>query len=183
MKRNPERPIMVRLDRLDFLRRNPQYLTPRQMESLKKSIERDGFLAPIVAKPGKNGRYTVISGNHRVLAAREVAIESVPVVIFRGTEEQAKRVALNLNLVHGEPTADLLAPFLAELERDTLKDIHLEDEMLKDLGKYDESLEKLLHELSEETNKGALTREASRAEPIHVCTCPTCGQKHSRQSR
>lgn len=174
---------MVALDKLDFLRRNPQYLTPRQMDSLRKSIERDGFLAPIVVGKPKAGRYMVISGNHRVLAARELDIECIPAVIFRGTDEQAKRVALNLNLVHGEPTADLLAPFLAELERETLKDIHLEDDLLRDLGKYDDSLEKLLREMSEETKGGALTREASKAEPLHVCTCPTCGQRHARHSQ
>ena len=42
--------VTLPLDTLHALRRNPQYLSERQMEALKASIERDGFIAPIVVR-------------------------------------------------------------------------------------------------------------------------------------
>jgi ParB-like chromosome segregation protein Spo0J len=38
------------VEKLVTLKRNPQYVTPRQMESLKASIRRDGFMAPILVR-------------------------------------------------------------------------------------------------------------------------------------
>jgi hypothetical protein len=43
--RNGYKLQLVAIKDLLFLRRNPQYLTPDEMDSLKASIKRDGFLA------------------------------------------------------------------------------------------------------------------------------------------
>ena len=47
----------ISVERLQTLKRNPQYLTPTQMEALKASIERDGFVAPILVRPLQGGRF------------------------------------------------------------------------------------------------------------------------------
>src|SRR6185437_13128687 len=62
----------VSIDSLVFLRRNPQYLTPHEMKALKASIERDGFLSPILVRPLPEGKHEVVSGNHRAMAAKEL---------------------------------------------------------------------------------------------------------------
>jgi len=159
---------------LQGLTRNPQYLTPKQLDGLKASIERDGFLAPVLVRPIKGGRYEVVSGNHRVMAAKELGHKSVPAIIMTMTDMASRRIAINLNTVHGDPTAELLAPFLAELDDDTLKNIHLDSDLLADVLKFDATLELRLAAL--------LAPEcmdlASSISPIVQCVCKTCGRSH-----
>ena len=51
------------------------------MEGLKKSIERDGFIAPIVVRRRPKGMYEILSGNHRVMACRELGHVSIACVL------------------------------------------------------------------------------------------------------
>jgi len=62
------------------------------------SIERVGFLAPLVVVE-QDGRYVIIDGQHRFLAARSLGLKELPVVIV--PRELARRM-LNLN-VEKEP--------------------------------------------------------------------------------
>lgn len=149
-------------------------MTPDQMESLKKSIERDGFCAPILVRPLKDGRYEVVSGNHRFMAATELGFSEIPCVVADLSAKAAQRLAINLNTIHGEPNAEILAPFLAELDLDVLAELHLEDETKKDLIKFDSKLADLLKELE-------LPPEISSDSPTHsnaTCKCPKCGSTH-----
>jgi ParB family chromosome partitioning protein len=71
---------------------------PSHVEHLVSSIERIGFIVPVVAieddGDGK-GRYVVIDGQHRLEAAREVGIRKVPVLVV--PEGLAPRM-MNLNV-------------------------------------------------------------------------------------
>eukprot|EP00913_Durusdinium_trenchii_P035349 g33079.t1 len=137
------------ISKLVALKRNPQYCTPAQMESLKTSIEQDGFVVPILIRklPREKDRYEIVSGNHRVMAAREIGLTEVPCVLIRLTDKQTKRLAVNLNTIHGEPNPELLAPFLAEMEDDVLASIHLEQNELDKLLEFDDALERHLRAL------------------------------------
>src|SRR5437762_1924454 len=131
----------IAIAELHFLRRNPQYLSPHAMEALKVSIQRDGFLAPVLLRSrGKAKGFDLLSGNHRVMAAQELGMEKVPAIICALNQKQAQRVAVNLNTVHGEPNAELLAPFLAELEEDLLATIHLDDATIAAVSELDADL-------------------------------------------
>lgn len=160
------------------LRRNPQYLTPKQMESLKASMKRDGFAAPILVRPLKNKRYEVISGNHRFMAAGELGIEQIPCVVMAMDKRTAQRLAVNLNTIHGDPNEELLAPFLAEMDEDLLKDIHLEDEMFDRLCKFDTNLAATLKKLDVPDSLDTRSNETYN----QVCTCPKCGRKHIQKA-
>lgn len=76
------------------------------MEAMKASMLRDGFLAPVLLRP-MGDDYEVVSGNHRVMAARELGMTTVPALIMDLTDQQVGRIAINLNTVHGDPTAEL----------------------------------------------------------------------------
>ena len=169
------RQAMIATKNLIYLRRNPQYLTPHQMEALKTSIQRDGFLAPILVRP-KGKKYEILSGNHRAMAAGELGYEKVPVIIADLTDDQAKRVALNLNTIHGDPTAELLAPFLAEFDVSLLGTIHLDEAMRKEIGSLDENMQKAFAsmEIPDAWNKDSVNSE------VAGCVCPTCGKRHIR---
>lgn len=168
---------MVAVASCDVLKRNPQHLKPATMARLKESVERDGFVAPILVRPINGGRYEVVSGNHRFMAARELGYETVPAVVKEMNDATAQRLALNLNLIHGDPTAEQLAPFLAELDDATLGQIHLTEDLLADVERFDAELSARL---------ASLEAPDSIATPAHASTtrpeveCPSCGHSFRR---
>jgi ParB-like chromosome segregation protein Spo0J len=155
------------------LRRNPQFVSPHAMEAMKASMTRDGFLAPVLLRP-MGDDFEVVSGNHRVMAARELGMSTVPALIMDLSDTQVGRIAVNMNTVHGDPTAELLAPFLAELDDEALSTVHMGDDLLKDVLALDDELAARLSELQtpdnwdNESPKGA----------VPDCVCPNCGRRH-----
>lgn len=158
------------------LRRNPQFMSPHGMEALKASITRDGFLAPVLVRPAEGGRFEVLSGNHRVMAARELGLERVPAVVREIDDQAAARIAVNMNTVHGDPTAELLAPFLAELDEELLATVHLGEDLLAEVVDFDVTLADRLAELQPPPSWD----RASPTVDTVACECPTCGKKHVR---
>ena len=165
----------IKINDCVLLKRNPQYLTPHQMDSLARSIERDGFLVPIVVQPLRNGKFRVVSGNHRLQAAKRAGLRSVSAVLTHLGERAIKRLIVNLNTVHGDLNAELLAPFLAELNDDTLKTVYLDNSLMDDLMKFDETLFERLKQLEAPEN---IDRESS-PNSLPTCQCPRCGKKHA----
>jgi ParB family chromosome partitioning protein len=87
----------VPVDRLEVVehQRKPR---PVHVEHLVSSIERMGFIVPIVAvETDADGklRYTVIDGQHRLQAAREVGLRRLPVLVV--PQRLAPRM-MNLNV-------------------------------------------------------------------------------------
>lgn len=161
---------LVAVSSCDVLKRNPQHLTPKTMTRLRQSIERDGMVAPILVRP-VGDRYEVVSGNHRFMAARELGHGKVPAVIKRMDDATAQRLALNLNLIHGDPTAEQLAPFLAELDDEVLRQIHLTDALLDDVTRFDAELSERLAQL-EAPDSIATPAKTSTTRP--EVKCPQC---------
>lgn len=54
---------------------------PAHVANLAASIERIGFLVPLIAIENADGRHLVIDGQHRLQAAREVGIRKLPVLV------------------------------------------------------------------------------------------------------
>jgi hypothetical protein len=167
---------MIPAGQIVTLKRNPQYLTPVQMESLKASIQRDGFCAPILVRPLGQNRFEVISGNHRFMAACELGMAEIPCVVCALSDRAARRLAVNLNTIHGQPNPELLAPFLAEFDLSDLADVFLEADMKEELLKWDDTLADLLGKMD-------VPAAMNHDSPTHytaVCKCPVCGQSHTR---
>ena len=176
MKKTTQRTVLC--SKLVTLKRNPQYLTPEQMESLKASIRRDGFCVPILVKPHTRGRFEIVSGNHRYMAAVELGLKEVLCVVSDTmTADDAKRLAVNLNTIHGEPNAELLAPFLAEMDVALLSQIHLEDDMIERLVEFDATLAASLAAMEppEKMNRGSRTKSNA------TCRCQKCGRIHIKE--
>jgi ParB-like chromosome segregation protein Spo0J len=170
--------ITIPLSELVALRRNPQYLSEKQSTALRKSIARDGFLAPIVVRR-KNAKYEILSGNHRVLGAREEGLTDVPACLVDPCDDKrAARIAINMNTVHGDPTPELMAPFLADLETDTMREVFLDDGLLKSICDFDATLKERLDALM---LPDALDRDSRPNIPD--CKCPKCGARHVAPAR
>ncbi|MGH2757554.1 MAG: ParB/RepB/Spo0J family partition protein [Actinomycetota bacterium] len=70
-------------DRLEVVE-HQRKARPAHVDHLVESIERVGFIVPLVAIEAEgNGksRYVVIDGQHRLLAAREVGLRKLPVLV------------------------------------------------------------------------------------------------------
>jgi ParB family chromosome partitioning protein len=143
------------------------------MEALKDAIRRDGFLCPIIVRR-KRGKYEILAGNHRWMAASELGHKEIPAVIVKVDDKQAQRIAVNTNTVHGEPTAELLAPFLAEMDDDILASTFLSDDLSRELQAFDETLAARLSILDVPDK----INTASSTSPIERCRCPKCGKDH-----
>ena len=168
--------MTVSLDKLVALRRNPQYLTEKQNEALRKSIERDGFLAPVVIrqKKAKKGLYEILSGNHRVIASGEAGLKEIPAVLVHPCDDaRAARIAVNMNTVHGEPTPELLAPFLADMEDVVLREVFMDDALLAGLLDFDDTLSLRLSELQLPDD---LNNNSNSSTALNCCC--KCGHRH-----
>lgn len=86
----------VPIDRLDVIG-HQRKARPAHVENLVSSIERIGFIVPVVAiEADKSGnRYIVIDGQHRLQAAREVGLRSLPVLVVPG---RVTARMMNLNI-------------------------------------------------------------------------------------
>ncbi len=176
MKAPDVKQISLPLSQLIALRRNPQYLTEKQSAALVKSIQRDGFLAPIVVRKKGTG-YEILSGNHRVISSREAGLVEIPCVLIDPCDDKrAARIAVNMNTVHGDPTAELLAPFLADMDRSTLAGVFMDQALIDSLVEFDTTLAQRLAELQ---IPDALDNP-SAANSIPNCRCPKCGSRHVR---
>lgn len=147
------------------------------MEGLKASIERDGFLAPIVVRRC-GSKYEILSGNHRVMAARELQHKTLPCVLIDPCDDdQASRIAINMNTVHGDPNAELIAPFISTMSDTVLKDLFLPADLFKDLLGFDQTMKERLDsfELPDALNN------SSHGETIPNCVCDKCGKRHVAQ--
>ncbi len=90
---------------------NPREITRHDFEALKKSLAEYGFVDPVIANKDK----TVIGGHMRVEAAKDLGIETVPVVFVDLTEEKAKVLNLALNRISGDWDKEKLKELLSEL--------------------------------------------------------------------
>ncbi len=117
---------------------NPRRISDAEMESLTRSIREFGLIAPIVARREDK---VVIGGHQRLVAARRLGLDSVPVIFVDIPAEQAKLLNLALNRISGEWDHELLARLLADLQQAPDIDIKLsgfaEDEIAKLLKSLD----------------------------------------------
>lgn len=87
---------------------------PAELAELAASIEEHGILQPLIVTHGENpGEYTLIAGERRLMAARQIKLETVP-VILRNSSEQER---LELALIENVQRADLSPLETAEAYR------------------------------------------------------------------
>lgn len=105
----------VSLELLRPYERNAKKHGPGQIEKLKASITEFGFLTPCLI----DSNYNLIAGHGRVMAAKELGIETVPCVFIEGlTEEQRRAYVLADNRLGelGEWDMELVFDELKELD-------------------------------------------------------------------
>lgn len=83
------------------LRPNPyqprKHFDSDALEELKESIQEHGIVQPLVVRKSIRG-YEIVAGERRYRAAKEVGLDSVPVVVRSFSDEQMMEIALIENL-------------------------------------------------------------------------------------
>lgn len=121
------------LENLNPYKGNPKVHDEKQIQQIAKSIERFGFNNPILI----DEKSEVIAGHGRLLAARLLKLETVPVVRLihlSEAEKRAYRIADNKLSEHGQWDTDLLKLEFSEIEKLAL---NLEDELNLDITGFD----------------------------------------------
>ena len=77
----------------------PRKLLNRQaLEDLSENIKENGILQPLTATRLDNGRYQLIAGHRRLLAASKAGLSTVPVIVLDKSEEEVAVLAVIENL-------------------------------------------------------------------------------------
>ncbi len=93
---------------------NPRRISDTELESLTKSVQQFGMVDPVIARREDN---IVIGGHQRLLAARRLGLNTVPVIFLDISKEKARLLNLALNRISGTWDDELLARLLADLDR------------------------------------------------------------------
>lgn len=130
---------------------NPRKWSEDDLTQLMISIERFGFVDPIIVNGSAERHNVVIGGHFRLAAAAQIGMVEVPVVYTKIPDEQKEReLNLRLNKNQGEWDYTLLAEFDESIlmdigfdseELDTVFDIDIEEpdnfDLTKELEKLD----------------------------------------------
>ena len=75
----------VELKRIDLRAGNRSVggIEPSALGELRESIKVEGMLQPVLLEPGDDGRYTVVAGERRIRASRDLGRAAVPAIVLR----------------------------------------------------------------------------------------------------
>jgi len=86
------------------LSRNPyqprQHFSEEKLEELANSIKKNGIIQPIAVRPNKseNGKYEIIAGERRWMAAQKAGLHKIPVTILDLSDVESLEVAIVENI-------------------------------------------------------------------------------------
>jgi len=108
----------VKLSEVKLPSYNPRTMPKEELENLKRSIKRFGYVEPIVINR-RTGH--VVGGNQRVIALRELGFEEAEAVEVDLSLQEEKALNLALNKISGEWDIPKLKEVLLELEKDSFE--------------------------------------------------------------
>ena len=100
--------------------KNARYMTAQQHQRLVENIRRDGVLTslPLVARCSTNPKdLLIVSGNHRVAAAKDAGLTEVDVIEIQEVLSKARLVAIQLahNAIEGQDDKAILKSLYEDL--------------------------------------------------------------------
>ena len=110
---------------LKLLDVNARYMKHETFKQLCENVKRDGALTSVpFACKDDEGKYVVLSGNHRVMAAREAGLESIQCMVTDDQLTHAQKVAIQLshNSLVGEDDPVVLKQLYESIEDLDMKD-------------------------------------------------------------
>ena len=102
---------------------NPNEMAPGMQSRLRRSIDRFGFLVPLVVRRAGEERYETIGGAQRLAVLRESGVSHAPCVVVEADDANARLLSQALNQIEGDDNPGLRA----ELVRDLLDKLSEEE--------------------------------------------------------
>lgn len=137
----PFKLAVVRKDDLEFLEKNARYMKNETFQNLVNNIKKDGGLSSLpFCYLQENGKYKVLSGNHRAKAAIEAGLEEIPVLYTDKPLSKSEQISIQLshNALVGEDDPVILRELYNEIEELDLKYYAgLDDKLLEQLEKVE----------------------------------------------
>ena len=77
-----------------------EYFNENKLEELANSIKKNGVIQPIAVRPNKNasGKYEIVAGERRWLAAQKAGLHDIPVTILDLTDAESLEVGIVENI-------------------------------------------------------------------------------------
>ena len=104
LKNKPQEIQQTNTVSISDLSRNPyqprQYFSEEKLEELVNSIKKNGIIQPIAVRPNKteNGKYEIVAGERRWLAAQKAGLHEIPVRILNLSDVESLEVAIVENI-------------------------------------------------------------------------------------
>lgn len=140
IKHGPFTIRLVDIELIDQAQKNARYMRHEMFKRFVSNIQNDGGLSSVPFCVLENGRYTAVSGNHRVLAAKESGLNEIPVMFVEGPLDRDKFIAMQLshNAIVGEDDPVILLDLYREIETVWAKEYTgLDSKLLADLEKIE----------------------------------------------
>ena len=144
---------------------NPRNVKTKDFERLKKQITELGIYKPFIACQ-ENGGYTILGGNMRLRAVRELGIKDIDISIVEAPTEAMK---IKYALSDNDRVGMYIEDQLAELVYPHIEEISLEDFKV-DMG---EPID--LKKIVEQFGPNLDGREDGLSK--YLITCPHCGKE------
>jgi hypothetical protein len=111
----------VEVSALKHAEYNPRILSEEDFAQIKTSIEKFGFVEPIIVNSAKERKNIIIGGNQRYEVAKSLGFKAVPVFyVPLDSLQEEKELNLRLNRNHGAWDWDILAN---EFDQEFLKSV------------------------------------------------------------
>lgn len=98
----------IKIEELKAAEYNPRRASDKEYQDLKKSIEKFGFVEPIIVNENADRMNVIVGGHFRVKVARDLGMTEVPCVYIDLNEETERELNLRLNKNVGEWDFDML---------------------------------------------------------------------------
>jgi hypothetical protein len=134
----PYKLALVPMADLELLEKNARYMRHETFKNLVENVRRDGGMASVPFCWQHDGKYRVLSGNHRVMAAKEAGLQEVLVLYTDRdlTREEQVSIQLSHNAIVGEDDPIILRELWGEIDNVALKFYSgLDDKVLQSLGR------------------------------------------------
>jgi hypothetical protein len=128
---------IVPVAKLKEMEGNPRKINEFEFKSLKQNIKEFGYVSPLIV----NKDNSVIGGNQRLRALKELGFTQVNVVRLDLPEDKARRLNISLNRISGAWDYDLLNDFLSKVDSGGLNSTGFTEQELKEIRNdynYDE---------------------------------------------
>ncbi|MDD3907437.1 MAG: ParB/RepB/Spo0J family partition protein [Bacteroidales bacterium] len=136
----------VELSKIDLIEKNARFMTNDTFMQLVSNIKRDGQLSsvPFVVEK-ENGKFVVVSGNHRVQAAKQAGLVKVNVMYVHEdniTNDEIRAIQLSHNSIEGQDDPEILRQLLDEIQDVAMKEYaHISREILDGAGDLNYTIE------------------------------------------